>query len=129
MAPGALDALTKELVYIAVSAASTCSYCLHTHAPAARSKGMSEPMFNELTQVVARAQTNRIAIALQVPTDACYLMPSAAWFTRIGEATHAATDQGRNRLPECAATSTRGPHRRAQGRAPIARGRSGSARR
>ena len=70
MAPGALDALTKELVYIAVSAANNCSYCLHTHTAAARAKGMSEAMFNELMQVVYLASlTNRIAIGLQVEVD------------------------------------------------------------
>jgi len=79
MAPGALDALTKELVYIAVSAANNCSYCLHTHVAAARAKGMSQAMFNELMQVVYLAsQTNRIAIGLQVEVDARYAHPPAA---------------------------------------------------
>jgi AhpD family alkylhydroperoxidase len=73
MAPGALDALTKELVYIAVSAANNCGYCLHTHTAAARAKGMSEAMFSELMQVVyLAAQTNRIAIGLQVEVDSRY---------------------------------------------------------
>jgi len=76
MAPGALDALTKELIYIAVSAANNCSYCLHTHTAAARSKGMSEAMFNELMQVVYLASlTNRVAIGLQVELDQRYLQP------------------------------------------------------
>lgn len=79
MAPGALDPLAKELVYIAASAANNCGYCLHTHAAAARAKGMTEAMFNELMQVVALAAlTNRIAIALQVPVDERYLDPPAA---------------------------------------------------
>jgi len=78
MAPGALDALTKELVYIAVSAANDCSYCLHTHTASARAKGMSEAMFGELMQVVYLAsQTNRIAIGLQVETDERYARPPA----------------------------------------------------
>jgi AhpD family alkylhydroperoxidase len=78
MAPGALDALTKELVYIAVSAANSCSYCLHTHTAAARAKGMSEQMFSELMQVVYLAsQTNRIAVGLQVEIDARYAQPDA----------------------------------------------------
>jgi len=78
MAPGALDALTKELVYLAVSAANNCSYCLHTHAAAARAKGMSEAMFGELMQVVYLAsQTNRIAIGLQVEVDERYARPPA----------------------------------------------------
>lgn len=76
MAPGALDALTKELIYIAVSATNNCSYCLHTHTAAARAKGMSEAMFNELMQVVyLAAQTNRIAVGLQVEVDARYAQP------------------------------------------------------
>jgi AhpD family alkylhydroperoxidase len=76
MAPGALDPLTKELVYIAVSAANNCGYCLHSHTAAARAKGMSEAMFNELMQVVVLAsQTNRIAIGLQVAIDDRYAAP------------------------------------------------------
>lgn len=79
MAPGALDALTKELIYLAVSAANNCEYCLHTHAAAARSKGMTPEMFSELMQVIVLAsQTNRIAIGLQVPLDECYREPPAA---------------------------------------------------
>jgi AhpD family alkylhydroperoxidase len=78
MAPGALDALTKELVYVAVSAANNCSYCLHTHTASARAKGMTEAMFNELMQVVYLAsQTNRIAIGLQVEVDGRYAQPPA----------------------------------------------------
>jgi AhpD family alkylhydroperoxidase len=79
MAPGALDPLTKELVYIAVSAANNCGYCLHTHTASARAKAMSEAMFRELMQVVVLAsQTNRIAIGLQVEVDARYAPPPAA---------------------------------------------------
>jgi AhpD family alkylhydroperoxidase len=77
MAPGALDALTKELIYLAVSASNNCEYCLHTHAAAARAKGMTAAMFNELMQVVILAsQTNRIAIGLQVPLDPRYRDPA-----------------------------------------------------
>lgn len=76
MTPGALDPLTKELIYIAVSAAGNCGYCLHTHTAAARAKGMNAAMFNELMQVVMLAsQTNRIAIGLQVEVDERYLAP------------------------------------------------------
>ena len=79
MSPGALDSLTKEMIYIAVSAANNCSYCLHTHTAAARAKGMSEAMFNELMQVVYLAsQTNRIAIGLQVDVDPRYAQPPAS---------------------------------------------------
>ncbi|MCU0951794.1 MAG: carboxymuconolactone decarboxylase family protein [Burkholderiaceae bacterium] len=77
MAPGALDALTKELVYIAVSAINNCAYCLHTHTHAARAKGMTDAMYAELLQVIALAsQTNRLAIAMQVPVDERYLAPA-----------------------------------------------------
>jgi AhpD family alkylhydroperoxidase len=73
MAPGALDPLTKELVYIAVSAANNCEYCLHTHTAAARAKGMDDAMFAELMAVIALASTtNRLAIGYQVAVDARY---------------------------------------------------------
>jgi len=73
MVPGALDPLTKELVYIAVSAVNGCGYCLHTHAAAARAKGMTDAMLHELMQVVTLAsQTNRLALAYQVELDARY---------------------------------------------------------
>jgi AhpD family alkylhydroperoxidase len=73
MGPGALDPLTKELIYIAVSAVNNCEYCLHTHNAAARAKGMTDAQFNELMQVVFLAsQTNRVAIGLQVPLDEKY---------------------------------------------------------
>lgn len=73
MGPGALDPLTKEFIYIAVSAANNCGYCLHTHAASARAKGMTPGMFAELMQVVVLAsQTNRIAIGLQVEVDDRY---------------------------------------------------------
>jgi AhpD family alkylhydroperoxidase len=77
MAPGALDALTKELIYLAVSAVNNCEYCLHTHSHAARAKGMTDAMFAELMQVVLLAsQTNRAAIGLQVPLDERYRAPA-----------------------------------------------------
>lgn len=77
MAPGALDPLTKELVYVAVSAINNCAYCLHTHTHAARAKGMTDAMYAELLQVIALAsQTNRLAIAMQVPVDERYLAPA-----------------------------------------------------
>lgn len=79
MAPGAIDALTKELVYVAVSAANNCSYCMHTHAASARAKGMTDEMFGELMQVVYLASlTNRVAIGLQVEVDPRYRQPPPA---------------------------------------------------
>lgn len=73
MAPGALDPLTKELVYVAVSAANGCAYCAHSHTAAARAKGMTEAQHGELLAVIALAmQTNGLANALQVPVDAAF---------------------------------------------------------
>lgn len=70
MGPGALDPLVKEMIYIAVSAANACEYCCHSHTAAARAKGMSDEMHNELLAVIGMAsQTNAMATALQVPVD------------------------------------------------------------
>ena len=70
MAPGALDPLTKELIYLAVSATNQCSYCIASHSASARTKGMTEEMFGELLAVVGMAnQTNALAAARQVPID------------------------------------------------------------
>jgi AhpD family alkylhydroperoxidase len=71
IAPGALDPLVKELIYIAVSAINGCSYCIHSHTAAARAKGMSDAQHAELLAVVGlAAQTNALASALLVPVDA-----------------------------------------------------------
>ena len=70
MAPGALDALTKELIYVAVSVANGCAYCVHSHTAAARAKGMMPAMHAELLAVVAMAaRTNALATALGVEPD------------------------------------------------------------
>lgn len=70
MAPGALDPLTKEMVYIAVSVTNGCGYCIHSHTAAARAKGMTPEQHGELLAVIAlAAQTNALATALQVETD------------------------------------------------------------
>jgi len=70
MAPGELDPLVKELIYMAVSAANGCSYCVHSHTAAARAKGMTPGMHAELLRVIALANhTNALAHALQVETD------------------------------------------------------------
>lgn len=70
MAPGALDPLTKELIYVAVSVANGCGYCIHSHTAAARAKGMTDAQHGELLAVIAMAaQTNALATALQVETD------------------------------------------------------------
>jgi uncharacterized peroxidase-related enzyme len=74
MAPGALDPLVKELIYVAVSVAHGCSYCIHSHNAAAKAKGMTPEMQAELLAVIAMAaQTNALATALQVPVDERFL--------------------------------------------------------
>lgn len=73
MGPGALDPLTKEMIYIAVSVANGCSYCAHSHTAAARAKGMTPDAHGELMAVIGMAaQTNALATALQVPVDGVF---------------------------------------------------------
>ncbi|MFN6956599.1 MAG: carboxymuconolactone decarboxylase family protein [Acetobacteraceae bacterium] len=70
MAPGALDPLTKEMLYLAASAAAGCTYCVASHTAAAKAKGMTEAMHGELLAVIGMAaETNRLAEALRVPVD------------------------------------------------------------
>ena len=70
MAPGALDPLVKEMIYVAVSATNGCEYCTYSHTAAARKKGMTEPMFMELMAVVGLAnETNRLANGLRPEVD------------------------------------------------------------
>jgi AhpD family alkylhydroperoxidase len=70
MAPGVLDPLVKEMIYVAVSATNGCEYCTYSHTAAARKKGMSDAMLMELMAVVGLAnQTNRLADGLRVPVD------------------------------------------------------------
>ena len=71
--PGALDAMTKELIYIAVSAANGCEYCVHSHTAAARAKGMTDAQHAELLAVIGMAsQTNALVNTLQVPVDEAF---------------------------------------------------------
>ena len=73
MAPGALDPLTKEMIYLAVSATNGCGYCIASHTAAARKAGMSEAMFGEVMAVVGMAnETNRLANGYRVPVDAAF---------------------------------------------------------
>ena len=73
MAPGALDPLTKEMVYVAVSVTNGCTYCIASHAAAARKAGMTEAMFGELMAVVGMAnETNRLANGYRVPVDPAF---------------------------------------------------------
>ena len=70
MAPGALDPLTKEMIYVAVSVTNQCGYCIASHTAAARKAGMTDAMFAELMAVVGMAnETNRLASGYQVEID------------------------------------------------------------
>jgi AhpD family alkylhydroperoxidase len=70
MAPGALDPLIKEMIYIAVSVTNQCPYCIASHTASARDKGMTDAMFHELMAVVGMAnETNRLASGYQVEID------------------------------------------------------------
>jgi AhpD family alkylhydroperoxidase len=70
MAPGALDPLVKEMIYVAVSATNGCEYCTYSHTAGARKKGMTDAMFMELMAVVGLAnQTNRLANGLRPEVD------------------------------------------------------------
>ena len=74
MAPGALDPLVKEMLYVAVSAAAGCNYCVASHTASARAKGMTEAMHGELLAVLGMAaETNRLAETLRVPVDEAFL--------------------------------------------------------
>lgn len=77
MAPGALDALTKELIYLAVSMTNQCGYCIATHTASARNKGMSDEMLCELLAVVGMAnETNALAAGARVEIDERYRDPA-----------------------------------------------------
>ena len=72
-APGALDPLTREMIYLAVSVANSCTYCVHSHTAAARAKGMTGAQYADLLTIVGlAAKTNHLATALQVPVDPAF---------------------------------------------------------
>jgi AhpD family alkylhydroperoxidase len=74
MAPGALDALTKEMIYVAVSATNQCGYCIASHTAAARKAGMTDAMLAEVLAVVGMAnESNRLASGYQVEIDERFL--------------------------------------------------------
>ena len=74
MAPGALDPLVKEMIYVAVSATNGCEYCTYSHTAGARKKGMTDAMFMELMAVVGLAnETNRLANGLRMAVDAQFI--------------------------------------------------------
>lgn len=73
--PGTLDPLTKELIYIAISGANSCTYCTHSHTAAARAKGLTEEQHAEFLAVISMAaHTNSLANALQIPVDPEFLV-------------------------------------------------------
>ena len=72
---GALDPLTRELIYIAVSTANGCSYCIHSHTAAAKQKGMTDAQHMHLLAIIGMAsETNNLATAMQVPVDREFLI-------------------------------------------------------
>ena len=74
MGPGSLDPLTKELLYVAVSASNGCHYCIASHGTAARKKGMTEAQYSELLSIVGLAnETNKLVTALGVDIDPQFL--------------------------------------------------------
>jgi AhpD family alkylhydroperoxidase len=78
MAPGALDPLVKEMIYVAVSVTNNCEYCIHSHTAGARAKGMTQAMFDELIAVTALANaTNRIANGYRIDVDERFRDPFA----------------------------------------------------
>ncbi|MEW9807893.1 carboxymuconolactone decarboxylase family protein [Mesorhizobium sp. ZMM04-5] len=75
MVDGALDPLTREMIYIAVSTANSCSYCIHSHTAAARARGMNDAQHAELLAVIGMAgQTNHLVTAMQIPVDEAFLV-------------------------------------------------------
>lgn len=73
MTPGAIDDLTKEMIYVAVSVTNSCKYCINSHTAAARKKGMSDEMLSELMAVVGMAnQTNALANGFQIEVDEAF---------------------------------------------------------
>ena len=75
MAPGALEPKIKEMLYVAVSVAHGCNYCIHSHTAGARAKGMTEAEYAEMIAIVGMAaETNRLVTALGVPVDEAFLV-------------------------------------------------------
>ncbi|HYM01482.1 MAG TPA: carboxymuconolactone decarboxylase family protein [Stellaceae bacterium] len=73
MGPGALDAATKEMIYLAVSVTNGCGYCIASHKAGARKAGMTDAMWGEVLAIIGMAnETNKLAFALQVPIDPIY---------------------------------------------------------
>ena len=88
MAPGALDPLTKEMIYVAVSVSNNCEYCTYSHTAAARNKGMTDAMWHELVAVVGLAnETNRLANGYRFPVDAKFI-PDVSKTAKLGSDTN-----------------------------------------
>ena len=76
MGQGALDPLTKELIYVAVSVTNQCNYCIAAHTASAKKKGMTDAQFKELMAVVGMAnETNRLVVGYQVEIDEQFKPP------------------------------------------------------
>ncbi len=74
MAAGVIDAVTKEMIYIAISATNACEYCIHSHTASAFAKGMTQEQYAELLAVIALAnETNSLASAMKIPVDEQFL--------------------------------------------------------
>jgi AhpD family alkylhydroperoxidase len=79
MAPGAIDPVSKEMIYLAVSVAHGCPYCIHSHTAAARAKGMTETQYAELLAIIGMAsETNRLVTALGVEVDDAFKVESGS---------------------------------------------------
>jgi AhpD family alkylhydroperoxidase len=84
MAPGALDSLTKEMIYVAVSATNQCGYCIASHTAAARKAGMTDAMLAEVMAVVGMAnESNRLASGYQVEIDERFSSVSKSKSSRL----------------------------------------------
>jgi AhpD family alkylhydroperoxidase len=76
MAPGAIDAVTKEMIYVAVSVSNQCEYCIASHTASARNKGLSDAQFKELMAVIGMAaETNKLVKGYQVELDERFKTP------------------------------------------------------
>ena len=108
MRPGALDPLTKEMIYVAVSVANNCDYCIHSHTAAARAKGMTDAQHQELLAVIGMAsQTNALSTALKVPVDPQFLIGSR----RIEGGTMPFIERNAKGLTRCLADASLDPEK------------------
>ena len=114
MAPGRLDALTKEMIALAVSATNACEYCIRSHTAAARKLGMDDQMLGELMAVVGTFnRTNKLADGYQVTVDEQLLRPGAA-SAPLARASRRRQDRALERKAQRSAkAATRSPRRRA----------------